>query len=136
MQNVASRRTAEDSIFVLQAHHVDVIEVQEFSRILIGLHVVLGERPSHSLGIVISLFGVVYWQRQQSSGSVLRGYGRAQVGGKRGNSTLPRKVIPDHCDSTRQRRLWLRFWTSRRNRLFRGAGGDDFQRSVRKHGDW
>ena len=136
MQNVASGRTAEDSILVLQAHHVDIVEVQEFSRILIGLHIVLGERPSHSLGIVISLFSVVYWQRQQSSGSVLGGYGRTEVGGERSNSTLPRKIISDHRDSARQRRSWLRSWTSRRNRLFRGALGDDFQRSVRKHGDW
>ena len=61
MQNMASGRTAEDSILVLQAHHVDIVEVQEFSRFLIRLHVVLGERPSHPRGIVISLFRVVHW---------------------------------------------------------------------------
>src|ERR1035437_446477 len=101
MQNVASGWTAEDSIFVLQAHHVDVIEVQEFSRVLIGLHVVLGERPSHSRGIVISLFRVVHGQSQQSSGSVFPGYGRTEVCGERSNPALPRKIIPDHRDSTR-----------------------------------
>jgi hypothetical protein len=35
MQNMASGRTAEDSILVLQAHHVDIVEVQKFSRNLI-----------------------------------------------------------------------------------------------------
>ena len=35
MQNMASGRAAEDSIFVLQAHHVDIVEVQEFSCFLI-----------------------------------------------------------------------------------------------------
>ena len=35
MQDMASGRTAEDSILVLQAHHVDIVEVQEFSGFLI-----------------------------------------------------------------------------------------------------
>src|SRR5208337_2209753 len=100
MQNVASGRTAEDSIFVLQAHHVDVVEVQEFGCFLIRLHVVLSERTSHPLGIVISWFRVVHWQRQQARRSVLSGYGRAQIGGEGSNPTLPRKVITNYRDST------------------------------------
>jgi hypothetical protein len=73
MQNVASGRTAEDSILVLQAHHVDVVEVQKFSGFLIGRHVVLGERPAHPRGIVVAFFRVVDWERQQSSRPALRG---------------------------------------------------------------
>src|SRR5271157_3227937 len=133
---MASGRTAEDSILVLQTHHVDIVEVQEFSRVLIRFHLVLGKRPSDACGIVISLLGVVHRQRQESGGSVLGGYGRAQVGGERGNPALSRKIIPDHRDSTRQRRLWLRSWKSRRACLYRGALGDDFQQSSRRHGDW
>ena len=106
MQDVAAGRTAEDSILVLQADHVDIVEVQELSGFFIRSQVVLGERPSHPRRIVISLFRVVYRQRQQSSGSVLGGYGRAQVGGKRSNSTLSRQIVPDHRDPARQR--WLR----------------------------
>ena len=71
MQNMASGGTAEDSILVLQAHHVDVVEVQKFSRFLIRLHVVLGERPSHSRGIVVTLLGVIDRERQESSSPVL-----------------------------------------------------------------
>src|SRR5208282_948845 len=108
MQNMASGVATEDSILVLQAHHVNVVEVQEFSRLLIRPDVVLGERPSHPCGVVISLFGVIDRQGQQSSGSVLSGYRRAQVGGKRGNSTLSRKIISDHRDPTGQRRLRFR----------------------------
>src|ERR1039458_3396484 len=95
MQNMASGRTAEDTILVLQAHHVDIVEVQEFSRFLIGRQVVLGERPSHPCGIVISFFGVVDWEGQESGCPVLRRYGSAQVRSERSDSTLPRKIIPD-----------------------------------------
>ena len=102
MQNMASGRAAEDSILVLQAHHVDIVEVQELSRFLIRGHVVLGERPSHSRGIVISLFGVVHWQRQQASCAILRGDGLAQVSGEGSDSTMSRKIVPDHRDSTGQ----------------------------------
>ena len=65
MQDMASGRTAEDSIFVLQAHHVDIVEVQEFRGFLIRRHVVLRQRPSHPRGIVVPLFRVVHRQRQQ-----------------------------------------------------------------------
>src|ERR1019366_2333750 len=134
MQNMASCRTPEDSILVLQAHHVDIVEVQEFSRFLIRGHVVLGERPSHPRGIVISLFRVVHGQRQQSGGSVLRGYGRAQVGGERSNATLSRKIIPNHRDSTGQGWLRLPSWTSRWHLVsYQGARGDDFQDPLGQH---
>src|SRR6476646_2252918 len=35
MQNLASSGTAEDPILVLQAHHVDIVEVQERSRFFV-----------------------------------------------------------------------------------------------------
>jgi hypothetical protein len=41
MQDMASGWTAEDSIFVLQANHVDIVEIQELRRVLIGLYVIL-----------------------------------------------------------------------------------------------
>jgi hypothetical protein len=63
---MASSRTAEDSILVLQAHHVDVVEVQERSRVLIRRDVILGKRPSHTIRIVVSFIGVVDRERQQS----------------------------------------------------------------------
>jgi hypothetical protein len=48
VQDVAPGWAAEDSILVLQAHHVDVVEIQEVGRFLIRPHVVLGKRPSHA----------------------------------------------------------------------------------------
>src|ERR1700730_5301562 len=105
MQDMASGRPAEDSVLVLEADQVDIVEVQEFSGFLIRRQVILSQRPSYSCRIVISLFRVVYRQGQQSSRPVLRGNGGAQVRCERSNSTLSRKVIADHRDSTRQR--WL-----------------------------
>ena len=64
MQNMASGGPAEDSILVLQADHVDVVEVQEFSRRLIRRDIVLIKRPAHPRGIVISLRGIIDRQRQ------------------------------------------------------------------------
>src|SRR5580698_1100977 len=98
MQNMASGRTAKDSILMLQANHVDVIEVQEPSGLLIRRGIVLCQRPSHRRRIVVALFGIVYRQCQQASGSIFRRYGVAKIGGERGNSTLPRKVVSDHGD--------------------------------------
>ena len=63
MQNMASGRTTEDSILVLQTHHVDVVEVQEFGGLLIRLHFILRERPSHPGGIIVTFLGVVDRER-------------------------------------------------------------------------
>src|SRR5271165_914078 len=103
MQYVTSSRAAEDSVLVLEADHVDVVEVQEFRGIAIGLQVVLGKRPTYACGIVVALFGIVDRECQQSSCAVLRGDRAAKVGRKGGDSTLPRKIIPNHGDSTGQR---------------------------------
>jgi hypothetical protein len=43
MQDMAPGRPAENSVLVLQAYHVDVVEVQEFGGFLIRLHIVLRE---------------------------------------------------------------------------------------------
>ncbi len=43
IKNMASGGAAEDSIFVLQAHHVDVVEVQEFGGFVVRSYVFLGE---------------------------------------------------------------------------------------------
>src|SRR5208283_5435027 len=100
MENVAAGRTAENSIFMLQTHHIDIVEVQKFSRVFIRLDVVLGERPSYPWGIVISFFGIIDRQCQQSRRSVLARYGRAQICRKCRDSTLSRKIIPNHRNST------------------------------------
>src|SRR5579863_4848508 len=99
MQDMASGRTAEDAVFVLQADHVDIVKVQKISRVLVGPHVVLGQRPSHARRVVIPFLGVVYRKGQQPSGAVLRGNRAAQVGGERGDSAMSRKIVSDHRDS-------------------------------------
>ena len=43
LQDVAPRRPAENSIFVLQADHVDIVKVQKLRSLLIRSQVVLGE---------------------------------------------------------------------------------------------
>ena len=43
MQDMASGRSAEDSILVLETDHVDIVEVQEFSGFLIRRQVILGQ---------------------------------------------------------------------------------------------
>src|SRR5271165_621132 len=130
MQDMASGWTAEDSIFVLQAHHVDVVEVQKLSRFLIRLHLVLGERPPHPGGIVVSFFGVIHRERQQSSRPVLCGNGAAQVGGEGSDSTMSRKVVPDHGDPAGQGWLRVKSRTRRYRPFFGGTLADDFEESL------
>jgi hypothetical protein len=98
---VAASGSAENSVLVLQADHVDIVEVQELSGLSIRFQLVLSERPSDARRIVISFFRVVYRERQQSSGTVLGGYGCAKVSGKRRNSTLSGQIVADDRDPAR-----------------------------------
>src|ERR1035441_4907907 len=98
MENVASGGSAENSILVLQTHHVDVVEIQERSRIPISLYVSLSQRPSNAIRIVVTLFRVVYRKRQQTSCSILRRDGRAQVGSKCGDAALSGKIVTDRSE--------------------------------------
>src|SRR6202167_2647507 len=134
MQNMASGLAAENSILVLQAHHVDIVEVQEFSRFLIRGQGVLSKRPSYPPRIVVPFIGVVDRECQQSSIPVLCGDCAAQVGGERSESTLPRKIISDNGDSTGQRWLRMRSHTSSRGLLLHErAGTNHFQGKIWKH---
>src|SRR5579859_1599156 len=131
MQDVASGWTAEDSILVLQAYHVDVVEVQKFSRFLIRLHIILCERPSHPGGIVVALIGVVDRQRQQSGTPVLCRDGCTQIRGKGSDPTMSRKIIADHCDSAGERGLRLQSCACARSPVTEyRARADHFQESV------
>ncbi len=134
MQDMASGRAAENSILVLQADHVDIVEVQEFRGLLIRGHVILRQRPSHSCGIVISLFRIVHRQRQQPGRAIFSRDGLAQVGGEGGDSTMTRKIIANHRDSTGHRRLGMPSRTDGRGLIpRRWAGRDDFQHPSGKY---
>src|ERR1700746_125585 len=102
MQNMASGWPAKDSVLMLQADHIDVVEVQEPRGFLVRCDVVLRKRPPYPCRIVISLVGVVYRQGQQSRCSILRRYRAAQIRCERGDPTLSGKIVPNHGDSTRQ----------------------------------
>src|SRR5580658_393015 len=137
MQNMASRGSPEDSILVLQAYHVDIVEVQEFGRFLIPSQIILSKRPSHPRGIVVTFFGVVDWECQQSSVPILRGDCAAQVSGEGSDSTLPRKIIPNYRDSTGQGWLGMRSRAGGRGLLpHKRERTNHFQATIWKHCDW
>src|SRR4051794_40575876 len=98
MQDMAASWPSEDSILVLQADHIDIIEVKEFSGGLIRTQVILCQRPPNPRRIVISRFRIVHWQRQQSRTPVLGGDSPTQVGCEGGNSTLTRKIVANDGD--------------------------------------
>ena len=133
MQDMTSRRPAENPILVLQAHHVDIVEVQELRRVPIRCQVILRQRPAHARGIVIPFGCVVHRKRQQSRRTVLSGDRSAQVRRKRRDPTLPRKIVPDHRNPTRQGWLRLRSWASDWILRDLGTRRDYFQDSSGKY---
>ena len=64
-----------------------------------------GQLESHPLGIAVFGLRIVHRQCKQAFGSVLVGDSITQVGGESGNTTLPRKIVSNDCDSARKREI-------------------------------
>src|SRR5580698_9214919 len=108
MQDVASGGTTEDSMLVLQALLVDVLEVEALCRLLVRPHVILGERPAHARWVVVALVCVVDGESQEAGIAILRGNGAAQVGSESGNAAMTGEIITDYRDPTGQGNLRVR----------------------------
>jgi hypothetical protein len=96
---VCSRSTSKNSIFVLQAHQIDIAEIQKVGGLAVGSQIVLGQLEPHSGGIAIALLSIVHGESQQLGRAVFRVNGVAQVCREGRNSALSREIVPDHCDS-------------------------------------
>src|ERR1700687_6337979 len=96
LQNMPAGRAAEDSIFVLQAHDIDIAEIQKVGGSRVGIQVVFSQLESYLRGIAVSCFGIVDWQGQQIDSAIFRTESGAQVGCERSDATLPRKIIPNN----------------------------------------
>src|SRR5437588_13047664 len=98
MQNMAAGWPSEDAVLVLQADHVDIVEIEEFSGGLIRTQVILCQRPPNPRRIGISRFRIVHGQRQQSRAPILGGDSPTQVGRESSNSTLAGKIVANDGD--------------------------------------
>ena len=101
-QNVTARRTAEDSVLVLQAYQIEICEIQKVSRLLIRRQIVLLKGESHPRRVCIPRFRIVDRHREQSCRSILRRNCFAQISGKGGDPALPGKIVANNGDPARQ----------------------------------
>src|SRR6266851_8517348 len=99
---------SEDPVLVLQADQIHIAEVEKVRGLPVGSQVVLRELESHPDGIVVTLFGIVDRKCQQLRRAVFRVQGVAQVGCERGDSTMLRKIIAHHRDSSGK--CWARWY--------------------------
>ena len=98
-EDVCARSTSKNSIFVLQAHQIDIAEIQKVGGLAVGSQIVLGQLEPHSGGIAVALFSIVHGESQQLGRAVFRVNGVAQVRRERRNSALSREIVADDCDS-------------------------------------
>ena len=100
---MAARGAAIDAIFMLQAHQIVAVEVEEIGGPLIGGNVFLGQLQAHLFRIVVARIGIVDGNRKQASLSVFCCQRSAQVGGESGNAALPRQIVSDKSNARGQR---------------------------------
>ena len=84
---------------MLQRDHVYIIDIQEISSTAVGFNILLGQFEANTRRVLVAYFGIIDRQRDARSALVLLGDGFAEIGGKCGNATLAREVIPDKGNS-------------------------------------
>ena len=96
---MAAGAPAEDAVLVLQAHEIDVVDVQEVGGAAIGVDVLLRQFEADAGRIVVARLGVVDGQGDARRLDALDGDGLAQVGREGGDAALARQVIADEGDA-------------------------------------
>ena len=84
---MTARRASEDSILVLQAHQIEVREIQKVGGLLVGRQIVLRKRQPHTLRVGIPGLHVIDRDRR---------LGRATLSGDRVAQSVVKVAIP-HC---------------------------------------
>jgi hypothetical protein len=97
---VTSCRPAENSIFVLKAHDVDVVDIQKVGGPAIGVKILLRQFKSNAGWICIPGLNIVDGQSNALGLAVFSCDRFAQIGGKGRYAALPRQVVADECNAT------------------------------------
>ena len=102
-QDVAAGLPAEDAVLELQAHQIDVVDVQEVGGAPVGVDVLLGQLEANAGRIVVAGLGVVDGQGDARRFGICRGDRLAEIRGERRDAALPRHVVADKGDAPDRR---------------------------------
>ncbi len=97
-QHVAPRLAPEDPVFVLHAHDVDPVDVQEVGGTAVRRDVVLGDLETDARRVRVPPAGVVHREHEAIQGGELGGDRVAEIGRERRDTAVARHVIAEHRD--------------------------------------
>ncbi len=97
-QDKTARRTAIDAVFVLQADHVGVAEIQVVGGAPIGIEIVLAELKAHFRRVGVTLGKIVDRGDEAFRGGILLRHGLAQVVGEGRDAAFAREIVAKKGD--------------------------------------
>src|SRR3990167_6847553 len=106
---MTARPPTEDAIFVLQAHEIYVVGMQEVGSAEIRVNILLRQFKSNPCRIGVAGLDVVDGQGNARCSAVFGGDGLTQVGGERGDAALARQVVADKPNAVDRRIGWTVF---------------------------
>ena len=95
---MAALLSAEDSKFVLQAHDVDIADIEKIGRAKVRREVLFLDLETNHLRILVAAGYVVHGNSQALALRVGRGDSGQQVGRERRNTALSRQMVTDKCN--------------------------------------
>ena len=95
---MAARRSPVNAELVLNAEHVDAVDVQEIGCASIRIEIGLRDLEAHSRRICVSPARIVHRQDEPVDGRELGGERVRQMRRERGDAALARHVIAEHGD--------------------------------------
>jgi hypothetical protein len=102
-QDVRARTPAEDAVLVLQAHEINIIDVEKVRGPHVRIDVPLGQLEAHAGGVGVAVFVVIDREGQARRARKFGGDGLAQVGREGGDATLAGKIVANEGDTTNRR---------------------------------
>src|ERR1051325_6778710 len=89
---------AKDSEFVLQAHNIDIADIEEVRGAQIGRKILFFNLEANDIRVIIALFDVVHRDRKALAGRVFVSHRGKQVGSKCCDAALTRQIVPDESN--------------------------------------
>src|SRR5437879_6096813 len=98
---MAARRSAEDTVFVLEKDHLNVAEIQKLRRAFIGIDVLFGDFKTDLLRITVGFGSVVDRNDITFDARKLDGHGPAKIVREGANAALARQISADERNLAR-----------------------------------
>lgn len=85
-KDITACPSPEDAVFMLQGHHIHVIDIQEIGGAAVGFDIPLSQFEPYTRRVFVACFCIIDWKSNARRAFVFNRHSLTQIGGKCGDS--------------------------------------------------